>query len=111
MNCLRYWARYVRKGEVKGGGIKNENEYPIINLVTPTTSVQIVLCNFFLYINNIHKYYSVSRCIISITIMFAPAQSSNQITSPNRAQTNSLSKARREPKKIKIKTLGSRDFS
>ena len=26
MNCLRYWARYVRKGEVKGGGIKNENE-------------------------------------------------------------------------------------
>ena len=19
MNCLRYWARYVRKGEVKGG--------------------------------------------------------------------------------------------
>ena len=26
MNCLRYWARYVRKGEVKGGGIKNGNE-------------------------------------------------------------------------------------
>ena len=24
MNCLRYWARYVRKGEVKGRGIKNE---------------------------------------------------------------------------------------
>ena len=21
MNCLRYWAKYVRKGEVKGGGI------------------------------------------------------------------------------------------
>ena len=20
MNCLRYWTRYVRKGEVKGGG-------------------------------------------------------------------------------------------
>ena len=26
MNCLRYWARYVRKVEVKGGGIKNGNE-------------------------------------------------------------------------------------
>ena len=37
-------------------------------------SVQIVLCNFFLYINNIKKYYSVSRCIISIIIVFAPAQ-------------------------------------
>ena len=23
MNCLRYWARYVHKGEVKGVGIKN----------------------------------------------------------------------------------------
>ena len=22
MYCLRYWARYVRKGEVKSGGIK-----------------------------------------------------------------------------------------
>ena len=26
MNCLRYQARYVRKEEVKGGGIKNGNE-------------------------------------------------------------------------------------
>ena len=26
MNCLRYWARYVRKGKVKSGGIKNGNE-------------------------------------------------------------------------------------
>ena len=26
MNCLRYWVRYVRKGEVKSGGIKNGNE-------------------------------------------------------------------------------------
>ena len=26
MNCLKYWARYVRKGEVKGGCIKNDNE-------------------------------------------------------------------------------------
>ena len=23
MNCLIYWAKYMRKGEVKGGGIKN----------------------------------------------------------------------------------------
>ena len=22
MYCLRYWARYVRKGEMKSGGIK-----------------------------------------------------------------------------------------
>ena len=29
MNCLRYWARYVQKGEVKGGGIKNGNESPL----------------------------------------------------------------------------------
>ena len=26
MYCLRYWARYVCKGEVKSGGIKIENE-------------------------------------------------------------------------------------
>ena len=26
MNCLRYWARYVCKGDVKGGDIKNRNE-------------------------------------------------------------------------------------
>ena len=24
MNCLRYWARYVRKVEVKGGGKNRE---------------------------------------------------------------------------------------
>ena len=40
MNCLRYWARYVRKREVKSGGIKNGNE-----------STQIVLCiSFFILI-------------------------------------------------------------
>ena len=26
MNCLKYWARDVRNGEVKGGDIKSENE-------------------------------------------------------------------------------------
>ena len=26
MNCLRYWAKYVRKGEVKSGCIKKANE-------------------------------------------------------------------------------------
>ena len=26
MNCLRHWARYMRKGEVKGGGIKIGNK-------------------------------------------------------------------------------------
>ena len=31
-----------------------------------------VLCNSFLYTNNIQKYYSVSRYVISIIIVFAP---------------------------------------
>ena len=31
-----------------------------------------MLCNFFLYINNFQKYYSVSRYVISIIIVFAP---------------------------------------
>ena len=26
MNCLRYYAKYVRKEKVKGGGITNGNE-------------------------------------------------------------------------------------
>ena len=34
--------------------------------------VQIVLCNSFLYTNNIQKNYSISRCIISIIIVIAP---------------------------------------
>ena len=147
MYCLRYWARYVRKGEVKSGGIKIENEsvswillldspfreipfgpihssetpchtcwavvYPggdketsqrrsasvtnfsqprawislkrasaapqsklcCVNLLKESecrASVQIVLCNSFLYTNNIQKYYSVSRCVISIIIVIAP---------------------------------------
>ena len=55
MYCLRYWARYVRKGEVKSGGI-------------------IVLCNSFLYTNNIQKHYSVSRCVIFIVIVIAPTK-------------------------------------
>ena len=33
MYCLRYWARYVRKGEVKSGGIKIGNESIIQFLV------------------------------------------------------------------------------
>ena len=37
-------------------------------------SVQIVLCNFSLQINNIQKYYSVSLCVISIIIEFEPTQ-------------------------------------
>ena len=50
MNCLRYWARYVRKGEVKSGGIKNGNESaPWILLLdsplTPTTSELLDLIN------------------------------------------------------------------
>ena len=42
MNYLRYWARYVRNGEVKGGGIKNGNEstshcvISIIIVIAPT---------------------------------------------------------------------------
>ena len=37
-------------------------------------SVQIVLCNSFLYTNNIQKYYSVSSCVISIIIVIAPTK-------------------------------------
>ena len=36
------------------------------------TLVQIVLCNSFLYTNNIKKYYLISRCVISIIIVVAP---------------------------------------
>ena len=49
MNCHKCWAR----------------------------SVQIVLCNFFLYVNNIQKYYSISSCVISIIIVFAPTLNHN----------------------------------
>ena len=35
-------------------------------------SPKIVLCNSFLYTNNIQKHYSVSRCVISIIIVIAP---------------------------------------
>ena len=61
MYCLRYWARYVRKGEVK-----SERER------VPRLSPKIVLCNSFLYTNNIQKYYSNSPCVISIIIVIAP---------------------------------------
>ena len=40
MNCLRYWARYVCKGEVKGGGIKHGNESA--SCVTPTHQINIL---------------------------------------------------------------------
>ena len=38
----------------------------------PRLSPKIVLCNSFLYTNNIQKHYSVSRCVISIVIVIAP---------------------------------------
>ena len=56
MYCLRYWARYVRKGEVKSGGIK-------IGVTA----------------NTLQKYYSVSRCVISIIIVTAPSHHSISI--------------------------------
>ena len=43
-------------------------------------SVQIVLCNSFLYTNNIQKYYSVSRCVISIIIVITPTLTNSQLT-------------------------------
>ena len=75
MYCLRYWARYVRKGEVKSGGIKigNESASWILLLDSPF-KLQIVLCISFLYINNIQKYNSVSLYVISIIIVFAPIE-------------------------------------
>ena len=56
MYCLRYWARYVRKGEVKSGGIK-------IGVTA----------------NTLQKYYSVSRCVISIIIVTTPSHHSISI--------------------------------
>ena len=43
MNCLRYWARYVRKGEVKSGGIKigNESASWILLLDSPFREITI----------------------------------------------------------------------
>ena len=52
---------------IKGLNLLKESEY--------RASVQIVLCNSFLYTNNIQKYYSVSRCVISIIIVIAPTSS------------------------------------
>ena len=65
----------MRKGEVKSGGIKigNESASWILLLYSPFR-LQIVLCISFLYINNIQKYYSVSLCVISIIIVFAPIE-------------------------------------
>ena len=53
----------------------SETPYLTINYVT---LVQIVLCNSFLYTNNIQKYYSVSRCVISIIIVIAPTIINNR---------------------------------
>ena len=59
----------------------SETPYLTINYVTPAhllkeskcrALVQIVLCNSFLYTNNIQKYYSISRCVIFIIIVIAP---------------------------------------
>ena len=36
-----------------------------------------MLCNFLLYDNNIQKSYSVSRCVFSIIIVFAPTPTIN----------------------------------
>ena len=43
MNCLRNWARYVHKGEVKGGGIKigNESTSWILLLYSPFRVITI----------------------------------------------------------------------
>ena len=43
MNYLKYWARYVRKGEVKSGGIKigNESASWILLLDNPFKAITI----------------------------------------------------------------------
>ena len=49
MNCLRYWAKYMRKEKVKNRGIKNgngpfhssETPYLTINCVTPSHHINI----------------------------------------------------------------------
>ena len=44
MYCLRYWARYVRKGEVKSGGIKigNESASLILLLDSPFREMNLI---------------------------------------------------------------------
>ena len=45
MNCLRYWARYVRKGEVKSGDIKNGYKSApwILQLDSPFKIITIII--------------------------------------------------------------------
>ena len=74
----------ARKGVLSGGVLGLNTLYrgcsshtTLVELLYPggdkyRASVQIVLCNSFLYTNNIHKYYSVSRCVIFIIIVIAP---------------------------------------
>ena len=74
------------------GGDKSEKVYTgykiqltrVLNLLKESecrASVQIVLCNFLFYVNNIKKYYSISHCVISIIIVFASTVSTWPIAS------------------------------
>ena len=64
--CAGGWREEVSKIEISLLNLLKESECCVL--------VQIVLCIFFFLfqINNIQKYYSISFCVISIIIMFAP---------------------------------------
>ena len=64
--CEGGWREEVSKIEISILNLLKESECCVL--------VQIVLCIFFFLfqINNIQKYYSISFCVISIIIMFAP---------------------------------------
>ena len=65
--CAGGWREEVSKIEISLLNLLKESECRVL--------VQIVLCIFFFLfqINNIQKYYSISFCVISIIIMFAPS--------------------------------------
>ena len=62
MNCLRYWARYVRKGEVKGEGIKNGNESASWNIFVPTIHIYIYI---YIYL---FKCYRITQKTLSLKV-------------------------------------------
>ena len=56
----------------------NMEDEELVKMVNPTLKKRetilfflIVVINSFLYTNNIQKYYSISRCVISIIIVIA----------------------------------------
>ena len=81
LNCLRYWARYVCKEEVMGGGIKNGNESAswILLLDSPfrvsTIQFLIVLFPLLLYFAPTQITRSSISVLISLGLYLSPVPS------------------------------------